>query len=118
MNIDIREPTIAQYSIDLNVQTRDFVGNHGGHNLGSWLINVNDPMEFCSRIWSKSIEHIHRGVIFTSNNGILDCEWMPDAIPSIEYIDRIRASEPCRELPPQSHQNLPAQRLYLTHLLG
>ena len=43
MNIDIREPTIAQYSIDLNVQTRDFVGNHGGHNLGVWSINVNDP---------------------------------------------------------------------------
>jgi hypothetical protein len=91
MNVDIHEPTSAQYSIVLKVQVRDFVGNHGGHNLGSWLINVNDPMEFCSTIWSKSIEHIHRGVIFTSNNGILDCEWMPDAIPSIEYIDRFLA---------------------------
>jgi len=87
MNIDIREPTIAQYSIDLNVQTRDFVGNHGGHNLGMWSINVNDPLEFCTALWTKSIEHINRGVIFTSNNGILDCELMHDTTPTTEYID-------------------------------
>jgi hypothetical protein len=91
MNIDIHEPTIAQYSINLKVQVRDFVGNHGGHNLGEWSINVNDPLEFCTVLWTKSIEHIHRGVIFSHNNGVLDCEWMPDTTPTIDYIDSFLA---------------------------
>ena len=55
MNIDIREPTTAQYSIVLKAQVRDFVGNYG-HNLGVWSINVNDTWEFCIALWNKSVE--------------------------------------------------------------
>jgi len=91
MNIDIREPTTAQYSIVLKAQVRDFVGNHGGHILGVWSINVNDPLEFCIALRNKSVEFIHRGVIFTSNNGITDCKWMDVTNTSIEYIDRFLA---------------------------
>ena len=73
MNINISEPTIAQYSFNLNVYTRDFVGNHGRHNLGFWSINVNDPLKFCTALGTKSTEHIQ--------------EWMHDTTLTIEYID-------------------------------
>ena len=39
MNIDVREPTNAQYSINFNVQIRDFDGIMD-QILGLWTINV------------------------------------------------------------------------------
>ena len=59
--------------------------------MGVWSINVNDPLEFCVALWNKSVEFIHRGVIFTSNNGITDCKWMDVTNTNIEYIDRFLA---------------------------
>ena len=50
MNINIGEPTIAQYSITIRAQTRDFIGNHGGSNVGVWTFSVIDPLEFCTSL--------------------------------------------------------------------
>jgi len=50
MNINIGEPTIAQYSITVRAQTRDFVRNHGGSNVGVGTFNVNDPFDFCAAL--------------------------------------------------------------------
>ena len=64
---------------------QDFIGNHGGSNVGVWTFYVNDPLDFCTALWNKSIEYIHRGVKFTNNNGISDCQWIET--PTITSID-------------------------------
>ena len=46
MNINIGQPTIAQYSITVRAKTRDIIGNHGESNVGAWIFNVNNPLEF------------------------------------------------------------------------
>ena len=86
MNINIGEPTIAQYSITVRAQTRDFIGNHGGSNVGVWTFYVNDPLDLCTALWNKSIEYVHRDVKFTNYYCVSDCQWM-DTTQTITNID-------------------------------
>jgi len=55
MNINIGETTISQYSIMIRAQTRDFIGNHGGSNVGVWTFYVNDPLDLCTALWNNQL---------------------------------------------------------------
>ena len=68
MNINIGQPTIAQYNITVRAQTRDY-----WVKCGCMTFNVIDPLEFCTALWNKSIEYIHRGVKFGNDSIAMSC---------------------------------------------
>ena len=81
MNDSFINCTVAetQYRIVLNVSLRDFTSAIGT-NLVQIEVNVHSPAEFIQAVWNKSVNHIHRGIIFSTNDtGELSCSWMDES---------------------------------------
>lgn len=82
--IESPEPDVYLYSIDLNVQTREFKGQSSGVAKCAIQIGCNSVPDFKHQLWTKVSDKLKREIVFDDN----DPKWHANLLPQEVDMDR------------------------------
>lgn len=82
--IELEETEIYLYSIELNLQTREFKGQTSGVTKTALQINCNSVADFKTNLWTKIRDKLKREVVFDDNNP----RWHDNVLPLEEDMER------------------------------
>lgn len=82
--VEMQEPAVYLYSIELNIQTREFKGQTSGVTKTAMQIDCNSAPEFQHQLWIKIHDKLKREVVFDDN----DPRWHENISPKEEDMKR------------------------------
>lgn len=83
--VESEEAGVYLYSIDLNIQTREFKGQTSGVTKCVIQIGCNSAPDFKHQLWTKMSDKLKREIVFDDNN---DPQWHANISPKEEDMDR------------------------------